>query len=100
MYTPSSATSATRALIQAQDELYAMLGLAAPESSLHRSRSWIGLNPSSPREPISPNRRRSGFLPSDGVQPRSDGLALARRSSLPLDSTLAQVSNAMAADVS
>ena len=87
VYSPSSTT---RALIQAQDELYTMLGLSAPGTGLQRSRSWTSLSASSPQDSDCPSLRHSLTL-----HPQSE-----RRNSLPADSALAQVSNAMAADVS
>lgn len=85
-----SPSSTARALIQAQDELYSMLGISAPGTGLQRSRSWASLSASSPPESACPSLRHSLSL-----HPQSE-----RRNSLPADSDLAQVSNAMAADVS
>ena len=83
------------ALARAQDELYAMLGLTNPERHLRRSRSWNGLSISSP--PVSSFPGSGDPLSNNSLHPQR---ALAsRRSSLPPDSTLAQVSSALDADV-
>ena len=91
-YTPSSATVA---LARAQDELYAMLGLTNPERHLRRSRSWNGLSiPSPPVVSSSP-----GGDPVSNNSLHAQRALASRRSSLPPDSTLAQVSSALDADV-
>ncbi|CAA7269931.1 unnamed protein product [Cyclocybe aegerita] len=77
--------SETRALAEAQDELYAMLGITNPDRRLRRSRSAAGLLLSPPPVTALLNVRPSDINPS-------------RRSSLPGDSSLAEAYNAMAAD--
>ncbi|KDR77312.1 hypothetical protein GALMADRAFT_246668 [Galerina marginata CBS 339.88] len=87
-------TSETLALAQAQDELYAMLGLTNPERSLRRSLSFSMPSEQSPSGTaghgplLSPNR-----LPG-----RNNSWQHSRRSSLPGDTALAETYNAMAAD--
>ncbi|KAF8902621.1 hypothetical protein CPB84DRAFT_1961567 [Gymnopilus junonius] len=81
-------TSETRALIQAQDELYAILGLNNPERPLRRSLSFSMLTeqpPGMPRQPL--------LSPKHSSMSSRD-----RRSSLPGDNALAETYNAMAAD--
>ncbi|KAF4612871.1 hypothetical protein D9613_011176 [Agrocybe pediades] len=85
-------TSETRALVQAQDELYAMLGLSNPERPLRRSFSVgmlsAGLSPSV-----------NGHFPSATLsRPGAERSNSWRRSSLPGGDALAETYNAMAAD--
>ncbi|KAF8955059.1 hypothetical protein BDZ97DRAFT_1861760 [Flammula alnicola] len=87
-YTP---TSETRALVEAQDELYAMLGISNPERPLRRSRSFTVLSAGSSAAASA----QHAFLPS--VRP-PDTPSSWRRSSLPGNSTLAEAYNTMAAD--
>ncbi|KAJ3515608.1 hypothetical protein NLJ89_g1656 [Agrocybe chaxingu] len=81
--------SETRALAEAQDELYAMLGITNPDRRLRRSRSAAGLL-------LSPPPVTAG--PSTLLNVRPSDINPSRRSSLPGDSTLAEAYNAMAAD--
>ena len=87
-------TSESRALAKAQDDLYAMLGIKNPECRLRRSLSASALR--------SPSLGGSDRLarPPNLIPPSDDGHSSWRRSSLPPDSQLAEVYNAMEADVS
>ncbi|KAJ7094005.1 hypothetical protein B0H15DRAFT_149689 [Mycena belliarum] len=80
-------TSETRALDRAQDELYSMLGLTVPEKQPRRSRSVLLSAASDSENPILSSLPRSRH--------RSDA---SRPSSLPGNSTLSEVLNAMTAD--
>lgn len=76
--------------MQAQDELYTMLGLTNPERPLRRSLSFSMLPEQSPGIPGQPL-----------LSPKySSGRGNSWRSSLPGDTALAETYNAMAADVS
>jgi len=89
-------TSANVALAKAQDELYALLGIANPERSLRRSLSASVLK--SPPLPGSGQRsRQSNLMPPMSRTP-DDAPLSGRRSSLPANSHLAEVYNAMQAD--
>ena len=81
-------------MIEAQDELYAMLGLKIPERLPRRSRSVSIMSGGSSAAPSSAHH---AFL---HVPRLPDTPSSYRRSSLPGDSTLAEAYNAMAADVS
>lgn len=84
-------TSESRALAKAQDDLYAMLGLINPERPLRRSSSASALG--------SPSQSGSDRLARPpNLMPSDDGYSSFRRSSLPPDSQLAEVYNAMEAD--
>ncbi|PPQ92532.1 hypothetical protein CVT25_010365 [Psilocybe cyanescens] len=86
--TPSSET---RALVQAQDELYAMLGLVNPERTIRRSLSFSMLQGNSPST-------ASAQPPTLRPNPPANSTNSWRRSSLPGDDALAETYNAMAAD--
>ncbi|KAF5323113.1 hypothetical protein D9611_009235 [Ephemerocybe angulata] len=75
--------SETRALDQAEEELYTMLGLSAP-GPMKRSRSMVGQLPSAGLSPLPP--------PTGALSP------LHRRPSLPGGATLVEAQNAMNAD--
>ncbi|KAJ6481708.1 hypothetical protein C8R45DRAFT_831319 [Mycena sanguinolenta] len=83
-------TSETRALDQAQAELYSMLGLAVPEKDPRRSHSVIMSAASDTENPL------LSTLASVS-RPRSD---MSRPASLPGNSQLSEVLSAMTADVS
>jgi hypothetical protein len=85
-------TSETRALAKAQDDLYAMLGIKNPERRLGRSSSASAL-----RSPSLGGSDRLTRPPN--LMPSDDHFSW-RRSSLPPDSQLAEVYNAMEVDVS
>lgn len=76
--------SEARALNQAEEELYSMLGLRAPDP-LRRSHSMVGHLPS------------AGLSPPPVLSPPV-GASLFRRSSLPGGATLVEAQNAMTAD--
>jgi hypothetical protein len=71
-----------------------MLGLSNPEHSLQRSRSWNGL--ASPPATANPVKSQPTVQPMETLEGQT--ARASRRSSLPPDSTLAQVYNVMAAD--
>ncbi|KAF9530594.1 hypothetical protein CPB83DRAFT_850596 [Crepidotus variabilis] len=87
-FTPNSET---RAQHQVQAEVYAMLGLSVP--TLHRSRSWNGL--ASPPATADPTKAPTVW-PVQTLEAQT--ASVSRRSSLPPDSTLAQVYNTMSAE--
>ncbi|KAF9485730.1 hypothetical protein BDN70DRAFT_539768 [Pholiota conissans] len=91
-YTP---TSETRALIEAQDELYAMLGIKNPERP-RRSRSNTISIMSGPSTAAHSSSQHA--FPPMVRAPDTPASMTFRRSSLPGDSTLAEAYNAMAAD--
>ncbi|KAF7341968.1 hypothetical protein MVEN_01783500 [Mycena venus] len=83
-------TSETRALDQAQAELYSMLGLTVPEKNPRRSHSVIMSAASDSENPI-----LSSLTSAANLRPRSD---MSRPSSLPPNSQLSEVLSAMTAD--
>ena len=85
-------TTESRALAQAQDELYAMLGILNPEQQRSSSLHYRSRSESSPGSPAT-----SHFF----LSPRSaEGSSFSRRSSLPSALSLTEAYNVMAADVS
>ncbi|KAK7042358.1 hypothetical protein R3P38DRAFT_3448248 [Favolaschia claudopus] len=84
-------TSESRALDQAQAELYSMLGLAVPERNSRRSHSLIMSAASDSENPI----LSSLAPPAASSRPRSDA---SRPTSLPPNSHLSEALSAMTAD--
>ncbi|KAK7001042.1 hypothetical protein R3P38DRAFT_2559862 [Favolaschia claudopus] len=84
-------TSESRALDQAQAELYSMLGLAVPERNSRRSHSLIMSAASDSENPI----LSSLAPPAASSRPRSDG---SRPTSLPPNTHLSEALSAMTAD--